>query len=101
MTTGIAEITKPKDLLDRSIPITSGDFVTIYDDADFCKVGLVKSIDEGIAVIYNLLITEENDDIYLEEKEIEVSQLVYLDDSFVNVNGVLWQIRDCIKNNSM
>ena len=101
MTTGIAQITNPKDLLDRSLPITVGDFVTIYDEADYCKVGLVTSINGNMATICKLSITAEEDDIYIEDQDIAMQNLVFLDDSFVSVDGVLWQLRNYIRSSEL
>lgn len=89
---------KPKDLLERDIEIKVGDFVTTNDDSELIKAMVVKDIDQSIATVCYICMTVTCDDIYVQEEKVELSSLLYLGDSFVNVNGHLWKIRESIVN---
>ena len=92
----MATITKAKDLLNKNIGISVGDIVTIDDDNDTVEASIVKNINGAIATICSLRITEEKDDIFIDESEVELSTLIYIGEPFINVNGYLWKVRERI-----
>lgn len=85
---------KPKDLLNRNLNVSVGDFATIYDDKDYVEVYIVKDIIDNTAILYKLSLTYEKDDIYMDEIEIDLDNVIYIDESFVSVNGYLWTFRE-------
>lgn len=99
------EITNPKDLLDKDVPISVGDFVTTTGRFSVVEVYVVKAIHESTTEIYGLELTENHDDVYIREYYIASKDLIHLDESFVTVDSILWKIRekvlsgntDCIK----
>lgn len=86
-------IEKAKDLLDKDKEIKEGDFVTINNDAPV-EVYVVKSITGSTAALYCIEITESKDDVYVKEVYVPTNDLLYLGESYVNVGGMLWKIRD-------
>ena len=88
---------KPKDELER-LPITIGGYVTIDDDSDTVKPYIVAGLENGKATIYGLALTEECDDIIAEKLVYDINELIGIDDSFVNVYGSLWKMRDNLLN---
>lgn len=82
-----------KDALERK-EIKVGDFVTINDDSDVIEAYVVKQIHGSTATIYALELTYERDDIVVAEKIIALSELIYIGDVFVCVNGFLWEVRE-------
>ncbi len=92
-------IAKPKDDLERDLKenLEVGDVVTIDDDANTVEVYIVKSIkDNELATICGLQITSARDDVYIEEITIPLKLLIYIGNSFINLNGYLWKVRDKI-----
>ena len=86
---------KVKDILERKI-ISVGDFVTINDDSNIIEAYVVKDIHGTTATIYALELTAEKDDAIIVEKIIAFNELIHIDDSFVTVNSLLWQVREKI-----
>lgn len=93
MNTTVETITRPKDLLERQ-PISKGDFVTTNDDSDIVKLYVVKSINEDLATLLYLSLTHEIDDVQIKEISMPISSLIYADESFASVGGLLWQVRE-------
>ena len=91
--TNTTEVTRAKNLLNRDLMISVGDIVTIDDDSDIAEAYVVKKIDDKMATICGIKLTEEKDDVYIEEMNICLRSLLYLGDSFVNLNGLLWKIK--------
>ena len=91
--TNTTEVTRAKNLLNRDVMISVGDIVTIDDDSDIAEAYVVKKIDDKMATICGIKLTEEKDDVYIEEMNICLRSLLYLGDSFVNLNGLLWKIK--------
>ena len=98
MNTAVETITNPKDLLERK-PISKGDFVTPRDDSDIVKLYVVKSINDNLATLIYLNLTHEMDDIELKEIAMPVDYLIFADDSFASVGGLLWQVREAVLSN--
>ena len=92
----MATITKAKDLLNKNIKISVGDVVTTDDDNDVVEARVVKEINGSLAIVCSLRITEEKDDILIDESEVEISTLIYIGEPFINVNGYLWKVRERI-----
>lgn len=86
-----------KNGLERK-PINVNDFVTINDDSDTVEVYVVKGIYDTMATIYALELTAEKDDIAITEKFIPLDELIYIDDIFVTVDSIMWQIRENLLN---
>ena len=89
-------INNPKELLDKTAPVTIGDFVTTNDTSPM-KVYVVKDIGKEVALIIGLGITELGDDVLLKEHIVSTGSLIYVDESLVTVNSVLWEEREAIK----
>lgn len=89
-------ITKAKDLLNKNIKISVGDVVTTDDDNDVVETRVVKEINGSLATVCSLRITEEKDDVFIDESEVELSTLIYIGEPFINVNGYLWKVRERI-----
>lgn len=85
---------KAKDALDRDLEPTRGDFVTVYDNSKIVEVYVLKELNYPNAILYKLCLTNELDDVYVAEVCVPMDDLVYVDESFVNVNGYLWDIRN-------
>lgn len=85
-------VANPKDLLDHDIPVEIGSFATLDDDSPL-KLFIVTAIKGSIATLGELELTEAKDDMYLGLTDVPLSEVLAVDDSFVNVNGVLWNIR--------
>lgn len=86
----------PKDILieeAEGIEIKQGDFVTIYDSRDVVDTYYVDRIMEDKAMIVGLKLSPEKDDILPNRIIIDINKLIYINDSFVNVNGALWNLR--------
>ena len=88
---------KCKDELER-LPITIGGFATTNDDSDTVKPYIVADIKNEKAVIYGLALTEDCDDVIAEKLIYDINDLIGLDDSFVNVYGSLWNMRNKLLN---
>lgn len=99
--TNTTEVTRAKNLLNRDLMISVGDIVTIDDDSDIAEAYVVKKIDDKMATICGIKLTEEKDDVYIEEMNICLRSLLYLGDSFVNLNGLLWKIKGQIDKGRM
>ena len=95
MNTTVETIARPKDLLERQ-PISKGDFVTTDDDSDVVKLYVVKSIDNDLATVLYLGLTHELDNVEVNEIVMPISSLIYADESFSSVGGLLWQIRETV-----
>lgn len=80
--------------------IVKGDFVTINDESVNVEIYVVGGIEGDVAQLYGLALTSSKDDIYIHDMLVPLSSLIKLDDSFVNVDGVLWQIRKKIVNDT-
>lgn len=92
----MAIITKAKDLFNKNIEISVGDIVTIDDDNDTVEASIVRNINGSLATICSLRITDEKDDVFIDESEVELSTLIYIGEPFINVNGYLWKVRERI-----
>ena len=86
---------RAKNGLERK-PINVNDFVTINDDSDTVEVHV--GIYDTMATIYALELTAEKDDIAIAEKFIPLDELIYIDDIFVTVDSIMWQIRENLLN---
>ena len=91
--TNTMEVTRAKDLLDKDVAISVGDIVTIDDDSDVAEAYVVRRINDKMATICGIKLTEEKEDVYIEEMNICLRSLLYLGDSFVNLNGLLWKVK--------
>lgn len=89
------EIVCPKAFLDKEIPIKKGDFVTTNDGCSI-KIYAVKEVSERMTTMYSVELTELEDDISIHLYYAFTEDLIFIDDSFVNVNGILWNIRQKI-----
>ena len=92
-------VINPKDELERDLKenIEVGDIVTIDDGAKEVDTYIVKSItDNRLATICYLKLTSAKDDVYVEEITIPLKSLIYIGNSFINMNGYLWKIHDKI-----
>ena len=87
-----------KSLLEKGSTISVGDIVTIDDNSNVIDTYVVKSISNNIATICGIQITEEKDDVFIYDTEVDIEYLIYLGDSFVNFNGLLWKIKTQIDN---
>ena len=95
----IAEkLVNPKDLLDKGIKLHIGDFVTIDDNGDV-QVSVVREIDDDEVTLCSIEITESKDDIYIKQSVAQIKDVIYVGESFVNVGGLLWRVRDAILGN--
>lgn len=86
----------PKDILieeAKGIEIKQGNFVTIYDSRDVVDTYYVDRIIEDKAMIIGLKLTPEKDDVLPSRIMIDTNRLIYIDDSFVNIDGALWNLR--------
>ena len=92
----MATITRAKDLLNNNIKVSVGDIVTINDDNDIVETYVVKDINDTFVTICGIRITEEKDDIIIDEIEKRLNDIIYIGDSFININGYLWKIRERI-----
>lgn len=92
----MATITRAKDLLNNNIKVSVGDIVTINDDNDIVETYVVKDINDTFVTICGIRITEEKDDIIIDEIEKKLNDIIYIGDSFININGYLWKIRERI-----
>ena len=81
-----------KDALERK-PISTYDFVTKDNESDTIEVYIVRSIFGTSAVICSIKMTPEMDDVSVVEEAVPLGSLIYVGEPFVNVNGVLWNIR--------
>ena len=88
-------INNPKELLDKNAPITIGDFVTTNDNSPM-KAYVVRDIGKEVALIIGLGITELGDDVLLKEHIVSTSSLIFVDESLVTVNSILWEEREAI-----
>lgn len=86
----------PKDILKKDINISIGDIVTINDDNENVEAYIVKKMNSETATLCSIEITVMKDDIYVKETDIPIERLLYLGDSFINVNGFLWNVRESI-----
>ena len=86
-------IANPKDLLDRDIPVEIGSFATLDDNLPL-KLFIVAAIQGDIATLGELELTDTKDDVCLRLTDVSLSKVLAVDDSFVNMNGVLWNIRE-------
>lgn len=86
----------PKSLLDRNLPINKGSFVTIDDDMPLRAYVVTRMSEQPICWIARLMLTEIGDDLYIEEKCINISKLICLDDSFISIGSPLWRFREKI-----
>ena len=89
----------PKDLLESKKIIKVGDFVTTKDDNDVVEVFIAESIEGESINLCGIKLTEEKDDIITFRFSAHYSELLYLDESFVRVNGILWNLREEIVSN--
>lgn len=91
------ENVKAKDKLveeTKDIGIGEGDFVTFYDDSEVVDVYVVESLfEDDTAQIVGLSLTKEKDDVIIKRAIVDIDKLIYLNNSFVNVDGMLWNIR--------
>ena len=83
-------IANPKD---RDIPVEIGSFATLDDNLPL-KLFIVASIQGDIATLGELELTDTKDDVCLRLTDVSLSKVLAVDDSFVNMNGVLWNIRE-------
>ena len=84
----------------RNMELEVGSFVTKNDDSDVIELHVLKDISGDIGTIITLSLTESLDDVYTQESMIPVSELIAVDESFANVNGYLWNIRQGILHRS-
>lgn len=89
------EKTCPKDFLEnKDTPLTVGDFVTTYDKLSI-KAYVLKMYNPGRAsCVYGLELNDCEDDVVIHEYWVHSDSLIYLDGSFINVNGILWNIHE-------
>ena len=92
----IIKVRKAKDLLKNSKPLKIGDFVTIKDDKAVIESFIVERIDGDSILLCGIKLTEEKDDIIPYNFSAHISEVLYIGESFVRVNGVLWTLREQI-----
>lgn len=92
----MATITRAKDLLNKNIELSVGDIVTTDDDNETVEAYIIKDIIDSKAVICGLRVTEEKDDIIIDEIDADISSLIYIGEPFINMNGFLWKVRERI-----
>lgn len=90
------EISTPKDLLEKDIPIKVGDFVTTTGRFQDVEAYVVKAIHQSTTEIYGLELTSTQDDVNIHNYCIASRDLIYLDESFITVDSILWKIRDMV-----
>lgn len=78
--------------------IRVGDLVTI-DNAEPMKIYVVNEIEDVKASILSLALSSLCDDVYLKERIVDRKDLVYIKDFFVNSNGILYNVSECIRKN--
>ena len=82
-----------KDALERE-GLVINDYVTINDSSDVIDVYILEKIhDGGTSSILTLELSSARDDVIVVRKEVDTDLLIHIDDTFVNVNGRLNQIR--------
>lgn len=92
----IIKVRKAKDLLKNNKPLKIGDFVTIKDDKTVIESFIVERIDGDSILLCGIKLTEEKDDIIPYNFSAHISEVLYIGESFVRVNGVLWNLREQI-----
>lgn len=85
--------TNPKDLLEREIKPSVGDFVTTNDNLPL-KAYVLKQIGGIVSAIAGIRITDIGDDVEIHEYFVATADLIYLDESFISVGSELWKYRD-------
>lgn len=83
----------PKDLLERDIKPTIGDFVTTNDNFPL-KAYVLKQIGGVVSAIIGLRVTEIGDAVEFHEYFTPTEDLIYLDESFITVDSELWIYRE-------
>lgn len=98
----IAYSSSEKEIVKReskdSNVIRVGDLVTI-DNSEPMKIYVVNEIADGKASILSLALSSLCDDVYLKERIVDKKDLVYIKDFFVNSNGILYNVSECIRKN--
>ena len=91
-------VKSPKDLLDKEDQVHVGDFVTVDDGCETVEVYVVHSIFGTTASVYCLELSEMKDDIYIREMTMPMAILLKMDESHINVDGVLWKVHQSVLN---
>lgn len=66
-----------------------------FDDGS--QIFVVKEVNTDAVVFYGIDTTDCKDDVYTFTACINVDDARYVDDSFVNYNGMLWKISQKVK----
>lgn len=74
-----------------------GDFMSIDRFDDGSQIFVVKEVKNNTVVFYGIDTTDSKDDVYTFTACTMVDDAKYVDDSFINVNGMLWKIAQKVK----
>lgn len=92
------DINRPKTLLNMKKNYMKGDFVTTNDDKDVVEAYVVEKVEGDIVTLCGIKLTEEKDDVVPYSFSLHKTEVLYIGESFVNMNGALWNIRKQIMN---
>ena len=93
----VAVTINPKDLLEKDHMVLAGDFATTNDDSPL-KIYIAGSEQKGLIPLYSIGLTSEGDDIYVKRFFVKREDAIFVDDSHVNFGGILWKLRDMLKD---
>ncbi len=74
-----------------------GDFMSIDRFDDGSQIFVVKEVKNNTVVFYGIDTTDSKDDVYTFTACVMADDARYVDDSFINVNGMLWKIAQKVK----
>lgn len=86
----------PKNLLEKDHKVERGDFVTTNDGSPL-KIYIAGTKQHDLIPLYSIGLTAEGDDIYVKRFFAAEADVIYLEDAYVNVDGVLWRLREQLK----
>lgn len=74
-----------------------GDFMSIERFDDGSQIFVVKEIGKDNVVFYGIDTTDSKDDVYTFVACVHIDDAKYVDESFVNIDGLLWKIAQKVK----
>lgn len=86
-----------KAVLEINHVLKPGDFMSIdrYDDGS--SVFVVKEVTSRSVIFYGLEISACKDNAYVYEACVPIDDVKFIDNSFVNMKGILWQVAEKVK----
>ena len=74
-----------------------GDFMSIERFDDGSQIFVVKEVSKDSVIFYGIDTTDSKDDIYTFVACANINDVKYVDESFVNIDGLLWKISQKVK----